>query len=72
MGNCNSCTRQTSQLLDMYLKNIDPNNMDQLKNVLIQLWNIYELLSQPDQKRLDQLAIKVGQQNNPENNSEKK
>ncbi len=61
---------ETNQSITGYVKTIDKQHGPTQKCVDPV---IYETFCKSDQKRLDELAIKVGQQNNnAENNSEKK
>ena len=55
MGACNSKVSELTEMIDR----VDPNDVQAVKNLLADLWNVYHLLDSSSQKRLDVLAGKV-------------
>ena len=55
MGGCSSTIEGVTEMID----SINPNDINAVKTLLVDLWNIYDKLSSTNQKKLDILANKV-------------
>jgi hypothetical protein len=47
-----------SDFHNMILK-VDKNNVEEIKNLLVKVWNYYDILTKEDKKRVDSLVTSV-------------